>query len=401
MPWAQRLDAAAASLREIDDRLSEQTQRLGPDHLDIAATLAQKGRLLSSVGRYADARQILERALAIQRKWLLNLDARVAETRRDLVNVLREAGEPQLAIRVLSEVIDPYERPGQGRTGHERSVVGGHTLVDLGWAHLDAGYGYTARRSADRAWTILQPLLAENDAALARVLNLRGAAASNFRDFDGAIRLHERALAIASSKEAAHGDWGWAFSGLGRALTGQGRHAQADECHTSALIIARHVSGAQSQAVLRSLIMLANASLAAGDFGTSKRRGEEALAIIDAPEAMDSASTIRGLRVLGQLGIALNDRATARKMFMRALELREREYGSDNGLVADIWVELASTMDTPEELSEALILHRRALAFHRSRFPDTAKIGVHLTTLARSSRARGSSSKLERASSRH
>ena len=46
-----------------------------------------------------------------------------------------------------------------------------------------------------------------------------------------------------------------------------------------------------------------------------------------------------------------------------------------------MWVDLASTLDQPEELDEALRLNRRALAFYQSRLPEFWAIGVVLNNI--------------------
>ena len=247
----------------------------------------------------------------------------MVRTKYILGNVLRNMGESRLAIGLLNESFIFYER-----THRARSAMAGRTLADLSSAHLDAGYSYSARRLANRAMTILEGSLASNDPAWGAVWNLQGRVAQNFREFDEAIRLHERTLAIAPSSDAEWLNRVPAFVGLGRALSGQAHHQAARECQESALRVLRHAFGAQSPVVVRPLLSLANALMAVGEFGMAKQRAGEALAIIDGPVPLGSSLTTYGLRSLGSLYVALNDRTTARQLFARALSIREREAGT-------------------------------------------------------------------------
>jgi len=376
-PFAQRLDDTLANLREINERSEEKTKQLGLENPDVAEPLLEKARLLRSIGRREEARESLERALAIQRLELGDLNPRVATTRQILGNVFRDMGEAKLAMHMLFEAFTIYERTSQGQ-----SAVAGNVLADLAWAHRGAGYTLSSQRLANRAWTILSGALPADDAGLVTILNLRGSLASGFRKFDDAVLLHGRALAIASANgERAYRGKVNALAGLAQALTGQGRHAQAIECQASALAMQRHAWGARAPEVTGSLVGMANASLAAGDLGTAKRRAEEALAIVDTPDPSGSRSSMWALRSLGKLYLALNDRITARRLYTRALHIREREIWFDRGVVAMLWLDLASTMNEPDELDEALSLNHRALTHFRSRVPDTWWIGVALNNL--------------------
>jgi tetratricopeptide (TPR) repeat protein len=82
--------------------LSIQEKALGPDHLDVAATLNALGVVYYQLHRFAEAEPLLKRAQAIREKALGPDDLLVAASLNDLANVCE--GQGRYASRTRSPI---------------------------------------------------------------------------------------------------------------------------------------------------------------------------------------------------------------------------------------------------------------------------------------------------------
>ena len=90
MGWQGDLPAARDS---IERALAIQEASLGPDHLNVFATLSNLGRVLRDLGDLPAARDVFERAVVIFEQRLGPGHPGIAALRADLAAVLTDLGE--------------------------------------------------------------------------------------------------------------------------------------------------------------------------------------------------------------------------------------------------------------------------------------------------------------------
>jgi tetratricopeptide (TPR) repeat protein len=203
-----KLEEAAAHHQRA---LAVREKALGPQHLDVAASLVNLAVVRQKQGRYEEARRLNERVLAIREEALGPQHTRVAGVLNNLGSLLEIEGRHAEARQRFERALAIRERA----VGPEHPEVAA-VLVNL--AHLQHALGEenASLASYQRALVILEkalgaehPHLGEPLVGLSEVLAAR-------RETGGAIQALQRAAAIA---EKAHGpthpDVAAALSALG------------------------------------------------------------------------------------------------------------------------------------------------------------------------------------------
>jgi tetratricopeptide (TPR) repeat protein len=170
---------------------------LDSDHPTLAIRLNNLGSILESQGDFVGARALYERALAIDEAAFSPGHPTLAIRLSNLGNVLREQGDFAGAKALLERALAIDEAalgPDHPKVAIRLSILG---LVLISQGNLDG-----AKAFLERAITIGQATVGPNHPDIAVWFNNLGSVLESQGDFAGARVLYERALAIA---EAAFG----------------------------------------------------------------------------------------------------------------------------------------------------------------------------------------------------
>jgi tetratricopeptide (TPR) repeat protein len=274
--------------------------------------------------------------------------------------------------RILLERAVALAEAGFG-ADHE---ITGTRLTHLGWL-------LTKSDELASAGTILERALAINEARLGAdhphtATSLNASAGITFLqgDLDRARTLYERALSIREARLGAdHPNTATSLNNLANALRAQGDPDAARRLHERALRIREDRLGADHPDTAQSLNNLANALRAQGDPDAARALHKRALAIREqrfGPDHPDTASSLHNLaRDLRDQG----DLDQARALYERALSIREARLGADHPDTATSLNNLANVLRDQGDLQGARVLHERALAIREARLgadhPDT------------------------------
>jgi tetratricopeptide (TPR) repeat protein len=302
------------------------------------AELVATGDLLDSAAgylhgraRYAEARALAERALALANATVGPDHSDTARSLDRLATVLRVQGDLDRA-----------------RSLHERGLA-------IREAQLGPNHPTTAR-SLDN---------------LALVLRVQG-------DLDRARSLHERGLAIREAQLGPnHPDTARSLHRLASTLRTQGELNTARTYLERALGIREAHLGADHPSTAYSLDRLATVLHDQGDLDTARTLLERALTIFEARMGLGHPTTARSL---DHLALVLHDQGelnTAHTHLDRALTIREAVLGPDHPDTALSLSNLALVLADQGDLTGARALHERALAIREARLgpdhPDTAR----------------------------
>jgi hypothetical protein len=224
---------------------TEHAAQLGVEPLATAGLLESAADYLHGRARYADARRLRERALAIREARLGADHPDTAWTLDSLASVLGAQGDLAAARRL-----------------HERA----RAVLE---AHLGADHPTTA-------WTL---------DSLAGVLRAQG-------DVAGARRLLERALTILEARRGAdHPATAWTLNNLALVLHDQGDLGGARRLHERALAICEARHGTDHPDTALTLHNLAGVLADQGDLDGARRSYERAVAIREARLGIDHPDT--------------------------------------------------------------------------------------------------------------
>jgi tetratricopeptide (TPR) repeat protein len=301
------------------------------DQLRAASLGAKIGLYFSQMARYAEARQLSERALAIKEKVLGPEHPDTARSLNNLADVLQARGDLAAA-----------------RPLHERALAIKEKV--LGPEHPDTATSLNN---------------------LAHVLQAQG-------DLAAARPLHERALAISEKALGPeHRDTARSLHNLASLLQNRGDLAAARPLFERALAIFMKALGPEHPDTARSLNKLASLLQDQGDLAAARLLFERALAVKEKVFGQDHPDTARGLNDLAGPLYAQGDLAAARPLLERALAILEKALGPEHPDTARSLNNLASLLREQGDLAAARPLLERALAIHEKALgpehPDTAR----------------------------
>lgn len=370
---------AAVTVDRLRAELSEKTERLGAEHVEVASTLFRLGVAYRQAQRFSDARTAYEQVLAIRATAQPIDDNALGLVELNLGITHRFLGQPHAAIDVLTRLITRRESHGSGRDRTQALA-----FTTLAWARLDAMEIPAGLQDAERAIEINRAVLRRDDPAHGDALNVRGHLSRRVRQYSQSIEDHQTAIGLARvDVRRSYGNLANGFTGLGGTLGAQGHFADAKRCHELALAIREKAFGRNSQGVFVSHQGLAATAFAMGRYAEAKRHAESALEAIRPIAGSENEFVAQNLLGLGRLYRAMNDLATARRLFEQSLAMRERQFGAHHQSVEQPLLEIASTMIDPSARAAALQIHRRVLVMRQARLgPIHRLVGASLAEIA-------------------
>lgn len=223
---AERLLQRAIAIREM---------HLGPNHPDVARGLAELGGDYAQQGRYADAEAVLRRALTINERALSPNDP-------ELLPILNNLGILLWQEQKYAEAQPYFERSLAMR---EEALGPDHPRVATGHNNLGGLYFrleryQEAERAYERALAIWEKVLEPNHPDIAKALNnlaevywVQGRYAESERYFRRALQIKEEAFTENHPSVAV------SLHGLANLYRDQGRFQEAEPLYRRALAIRR------------------------------------------------------------------------------------------------------------------------------------------------------------------
>ncbi len=229
----------------LERALAIREKALGPEHPQVAGSLNNLGNVASSQGKYEEARDYYERALAIREKALGPEHPQVALPLSNLGNVAGAQGK-------YEEARGYYERAlaiKENALGPEHPDVA-MSLNNLGALAYSEGKYEEARGYHQRALAIKENALGPEHPEVAASLNNLGAVAFSEGKYEEARGYNERALAIFEKiLGPEHVDVARALDNLGAVAFSEGKYEEARGYYERALAIFEKIVGPESSQV--------------------------------------------------------------------------------------------------------------------------------------------------------
>jgi serine/threonine-protein kinase len=328
----------------LEEALATRRSIFGEEHDAVAASLSDLASLEHLEGNYATAEQLFREALAIQQTLHATDHIAVAEAKSDLAAVLHTAGKAEEAAAHYAEALPAYRRVLGA--GHSQTA---DVLNNLGLLRKDLG-DYAAA----------EPLL---------------------RD---ALRIRRRTL------ESHHPDIATSLNYLAVTLYAQGQYAESESMLRNALRIRRSVFGPDHRRTLTSLNDLAAVLYAQGET-------EEAIPLFRTVLAgrKKALGPTHGLvaQSLNNLAAVLRRQKRYREaepLFREAVALAQDRYGPHHTETATSMTNLGTLLHDMDRLGEAERWLRRGLSIRQTTLPsDHPQIAISQSELGACLTARG------------
>jgi serine/threonine-protein kinase len=312
------------SARQLLDRGAEQAEALQARPELQAQMFDVLGRMYRKLGRYEQAKPLLDRAVAIRREANAQPDAALAES-----------------------------------------------LSNLGELMLDEADYSAAEELFREALAIQRSLLDEQDPEIAELLNDLGNVASDRGDFEDAERYHREGLAIRRTAYGdEHPDVATSLNNLGLLLWRTGDYDEAEAMHRQALAIRRRLFGDVHPDITYSLNNLALVLQSRGDYDAAEPLYRELLAMDRKLLGDEHPEVAMDLNNLGGLLSNKRNYTEAAEMHRQALALRRKLLPLDHPHTAQSLHNLGTVHYYQGEFDEAERTYREALSIRRTALGD-------------------------------
>jgi tetratricopeptide (TPR) repeat protein len=305
----------------------------------VAKLLNEVGQYLHHIGRFREARGVLERALSQHEKAYGDENPRRAAIVNNLGRVLRRLGHLDEA-RTHFEAALAVDQAAYGDThAHVAEIVNNYGTC----MHI-AGEIEQARDQFEWALAVCEMHYGSDHPSVATVMNNLGYAHAGLGDVDKAIDHFTRSLAVAEATSGpGHPTVASIRTNLGLSLRLKGHHEEARRQFERALDIAHAALGASHPDTARAMTYLGLQLQDAGEYSRAKQLLERALEIDERVLGPDHLYLITRLNYLGRCLKKMGDNEGARLCFDRAgAILRHMRSTSEAGARGDE----ASSSDT-------------------------------------------------------
>ena len=343
--------------RELLERGLRQADAMTGDPVMQAQLLASIARVYESLGEFAKARPLVERALSLREGSLGTGHADVASSRRRLGVLLRHLGDRTGSERELRAAL-AADRPRQEA---DAAAVGadlhelGHTLVELG--RFEAG-----ERLFREALALRRAALGGDHEDVADSLSGVAYARSRQGYPRDAVGLYAEALEINRKRLATgHPQVARSHQNLGVVLSDVGDYEEAAAHFETALSIYRTAYGARHPSIAVAINNLANLEARQGNLEAAERLFRETAGMRQAIFGDDHPATMRAMNNLASTLNRLGKLNESERLFRGLLERRGRLAGQDDTELATYQMNLGEVLRRLKRLDEAERITRRAL----------------------------------------
>jgi non-specific serine/threonine protein kinase/serine/threonine-protein kinase len=353
----------ATSVAGILDRGAERIEgSLSDQPLMQARLMSTIGRVYLNFGRYTDARPLLEKALALQRRYL-------GEEHPDVVHTLNALGflrtwtADYVSARQCFEAAVKIAERSLGPDDPATVTY----LNNLAWLLWRMGDFEASRTYVERALERGEGALGRDHPAVADALSTKAILLREFGQNDEALRADERALAIRERVFGPdHTVVGWTLHDLARSYQLGGRRQEAQACAERALAIQEKALGPNHMAVAWPLALLGELARDRGDLTLARSCLERALAIRTQALGPDHPDAALILLPLANIHRRSGDHETSRRLLERAVQIQEKAFGPNHPEVAHSLTFLARSAYECGRLADAHRMCERAAAILRS-----------------------------------
>jgi serine/threonine protein kinase/tetratricopeptide (TPR) repeat protein len=324
----------------IEGALSIREATLGPDHSDLAHSLNSLAILLRETGDAAGARPHYERALAVWEKSEGPEGPNVAQVLNNLANLHWQSGDHATARPLMERALAIREKV----RGPEHPDVA-QTLNNLGGLLCEMGDYDGSRACHERALVIRQKALGPEHPDVAQTLHNLALCVGLQKEWRASVPYLERALAIQEKALGPdHHETALTLSMLGGILSETGDHQRARGFLERALASQRKDSEREPSELAASMISLATVATRTGDTAGARALLDEALAIQRealGPEHHEVAYALTGLAAVEAIEGHLD---RAKPLFEEAIRIAEQAFGPKHPDNANRKNQLASVL---------------------------------------------------------
>jgi len=351
---------------------------LGPDHVDVAASLNTLGLICTARGDYKRAEGLLQRALAIYDKAFGRSSLAAAEVDDSLALNYNGKANFAEAERLAREALGVREKS----LGVDHFLVAA-SLATLGEIFLAKAKYSDARVFADRALEVAGKSYTARDLPYAEVASLLGRVQMRQGNYAAAEELllqnlrNRETAAGPNSMQAAN-----SLQDLGLLYLLKIENVKSEQMSLRALALKEKILGPDHLQVGVILHILGLIYYRRGDYSTADAYYQRALAIKEKVLGPDHPQVAATLNNLGLMYWKQLDYAKAAGYFRRTLEIEEKANGPESIETTNALTNLGIVAKETGDYDQAETYYKRALAIKETALgPKHPEVGVIIESL--------------------
>ena len=338
---------------------------------DCATLLHNVGCFEMQQGRYARARESVQKAYELRREVLGNNDVSTIGSLDLFGQVLGYHGMYEQAGDILRQSLDLYKTVvGKEHPDTFRSM---NNLAEVLWYQ---GKYEQAGEMHGQALKLRETVLGKEHPDTLTSMDNLALALNDQGKYERAEEMHRQALGLRETVLGReHPDTLTSMNNLSSALDNQGKYEQAEEMHRQALRLKETVLGNEHPSTLASMNNLASALSNQGKYEQAEEIYRQVLRLDEAVLGEEHPYT---LMTMNNLASVLSDQGKyvqAEEMHRQALRLRETVLGREHPDTLMSMNNLASVLGDQGKYTQAEEMHRQALRLRETvlgkEHPDT------------------------------
>ncbi|OJW71117.1 MAG: hypothetical protein BGO68_04705 [Candidatus Amoebophilus sp. 36-38] len=391
----------------------EMRQALYPgNHIQVAESFNNLGRIYKALGNYQEALKYFERALEIRQELYPGNHTEVAESLHSLGRVYRGLGEYQKALEYSKQALEMWQAlyPGnhpqvadafntvgsaykalgqyqealkcyqQALEIRQALYTGNHpdlaqSMNSLGVIHRALGHNQEALKYLKQALEIRKALYTDNHPKVAQSYNNVGSVYKIIGRYQEALEYYKQALEMKKGLyKGNHPSIASSLNSLGDIYIILGQPEEALKCYQEALAMRKTLYARNHPEIANSLCHLGDFYQSLGQYQEALKYYQEALAMRKMLYTGNHPDIAVSLNSMGNVYQALNKHQDALKYYKEALAMREAVYQDDHPDIAITLNNLGTVYKALGEYQEALKYYQQALvmrrALYRCNHPD-------------------------------
>jgi serine/threonine-protein kinase len=289
--WARLLFVLGERQQRFDEAVA--LRALGPtvvarahDERTLALWLNAEGLTLWRMGKFAEAKAIHERVLALRERILEPGHLEIAASLNNLGLVLGDMGDYPKALVAHQRAMALREKA----LGPDHPDIAS-SLTNVAIVLYNQGEYAEAMAMDERVLALREKTLGSDHPLLAKVVNNLGMVLDDMGDYPKALVAHQRALAIWEKASLDHPEVADALNGIGRARLHLGQLEEAQALLERARAIREKTQGASHPLMAEPLFALAELSLA-------RQKPREAVPLLERALSLAGAEYVNRVRLL-------------------------------------------------------------------------------------------------------
>ncbi|WP_287278778.1 MULTISPECIES: tetratricopeptide repeat protein [unclassified Okeania] len=356
----------AEAIPLAEKALEIRKRALGDNHLDVARSLNDLGRLYQSQGKYKEAEPLYQKSLAIRKQKLGDNHPDVAISLNNLAVLYYQQGKYSEAEPLYQKSLDIRKE----QLGDDHLDVA-QSFNNLALLYYQQGRYSEAEPLYQKSLDIREQQLGENHPLIANTLNTLALLYQSQGRYSEAESLYQESLDIREQQLGDnHPGVAISLNNLALLYQSQGRYSEAEPLYKRSLGIWKKQLGDNHPYVALNLQNLANLYFSLGRYSEAEPLLKKSLDIRKQTFGENHLYVATTLKELAFCYRSQGRYPEAESLYKKSLAIRKQQLGDEHPSVISLFSSLAALYHNQGRYAEAELLYQKYLAIDKQKLRE-------------------------------